>query len=274
MAAGTGSTSKSKSGSGSGSGWARALGWGWRHTSGLFEALGSFLYPEICNRCEAERATAADGYVCRSCREAPGHIRWIRDPRCERCGLPYAGSMEGEFTCSNCAGVPLGFDRARAAVAATPFVLDLVHRYKYEGALWYEVYLAELLVRAAAPTLVTGRVDFVVPVPLHPVREREREFNQSARLARRLAGATGLICREDLIRRRSCTRSQALLDRSERAKNVADAFVLRRPERLDGCRVVVVDDILTTGATTSAVGWVLRKAGAAEVMVWTVARGL
>jgi ComF family protein len=116
--------------------------------------------------------------------------------------------------------------------------------------------------------------DGVVPVPLHPVRQREREFNQAERLGRMLADALAVPLRLDLVRRRSATSSQTRLSRNERAENVRNAFEPRVTQRIDGTRWVVVDDVLTTGATTDAVAATLRQLGAAEVVVWTFARGV
>jgi competence protein ComFC len=232
------------------------------------------LYPAVCEICEAARVAPGEGYVCTGCRAAPGHVVPVRAPFCGRCGLPYPGEVTGAFVCGNCRELDLDFDRARAAVAATPFLLDVVHRYKYRGALWFEPFLTELLVDAAAPDLVGGAWDAVVPVPLHPVRLRERGFNQAERLARRLAEGVGIPCRVEGVRRRAATRTQALLDRGERTQNMARAFVAGAGGAFAGQRVVVVDDVLTTGATCSAVSRALREAGAVEVIVWTVARGV
>ena len=113
-----------------------------------------------------------------------------------------------------------------------------------------------------------------MPVPLHPLKQREREFNQAERLARRLATATGIPVNASLLQRRQATRAQALLTRMDRAQNVRRAFAMLRPEDLSGKRIIVLDDVLTTGATTNACAAVLRRAGAERVVVWTVARGL
>ncbi len=111
-------------------------------------------------------------------------------------------------------------------------------------------------------------------MPLHPTKKREREFNQAERLARRLSAATGIPVHTGLLRRVLPTRTQTLLTREQRAANMRHAFAPRGQPRLRGRRIVLLDDVFTTGATTSACARVLRRAGAAEVCVWTVARGV
>lgn len=166
------------------------------------------------------------------------------------------------------------FTHARAAVVATEFLLDLIHRYKYQRALWFEPFLADLFVREAVAPLRREGWNLIVPVPLHPIKLREREFNQAERLAAILAVATGIQLNTHSVRRLAPTRTQTQLTRAERAANVRHAFVPRPGADLRGKRVVLVDDVLTTGATTSACAGALRRAGAAEVCVWTLARGL
>ncbi len=158
-------------------------------------------------------------------------------------------------------------------MVATPFLLDVIHRYKYGRQMHFEPFLTRLLARGAAPVLAGGGWDGLVPVPLHRAREREREFNQAERLARSLGVATGIPVEAGLVRRDGGTRVQASLDRRERVRNVADAFRVTDADRVAGRRWVVVDDVLTTGATTSAVAGALRAGGADEVVVWTLARG-
>jgi ComF family protein len=118
------------------------------------------------------------------------------------------------------------------------------------------------------------RWDFIVPVPLYPVKQREREFNQAERLAFHLSAATSIPVNNKLLRRVIPTATQTLLTREQRAKNMRGAFAVPRQFGLDGERIVLVDDVFTTGATTSACAKALRNAGAGDVCVWTVARGL
>ena len=127
---------------------------------------------------------------------------------------------------------------------------------------------------AAVPELTGKNVSLVVPVPLHPVKEREREFNQAHRLAAPLAAALGVPLNARLLRRVSFTVTQTRLSRSARAQNMQGVFALRPGVRLQGQGVVLVDDVFTTGATTNACAKMLRAAGAAQVWVWTVARGV
>jgi ComF family protein len=230
-----------------------------------------FLYPENCQLCGEQRATAREGYVCGDCRT---QVRFIRPPFCGRCGLPYPGDLTTPFECSNCREVELHFSSARSAVVARGMVREAIHRYKYQRALWFEPFLADLLIGEAKPVLREQPWDYIVPVPLHPVKQRQREFNQAERLATHLSAATGIPLNKRLLRRIMPTATQALLTREQRAKNMRGAFAMTGQSGLDGQRIVLLDDVFTTGATTSACAKVLRAAGASDVCVWTVARGL
>jgi competence protein ComFC len=238
--------------------------------SWLDTGLG-FFYPEICRLCEAERATARDGFVGAKCWT---QVRFIRAPFCERCGLPFEGDLTAPFECTNCREMELHFSSARSAVVAKTVVLETIHRFKYQRALWFENFLADLLIREAAPVLRGQNWDFIVPVPLHPLKEREREFNQAENLANHLSDAVKIPVNKKLLRRVNATMTQTRLTKQERAANTRGAFAVRKPARLDGERVILLDDVFTTGATTSACAKALREAGAGEVCVWTVARGL
>ena len=233
-------------------------------------ALG-FVYPDVCQLCGERRATRAEGYVCADCWR---HVRFIKPPFCGVCGLPVEGELTTVFECSNCREMELHFGWARSSVAARGPVLEAIHRYKYRREMWFENFLADLLLREALPALRSERWDLIVPVPLHSLKEREREFNQAERLGRRLSDALGVPMTRRLLRRVEPTRSQTKLSRTERAQNVRRAFAMRAEVPLQGRRCLVVDDVFTTGATTSACARVLREAGAEFVAVWTLARGL
>ena len=235
------------------------------------DAALAFIYPEICQLCHEARATSVEGFVCAGCRS---EVRSIEPPFCERCGLPFQGDITTRFECASCREAEFHFRSARSAVIARGKMLEVIHRYKYQQGFWFEPFLAELFIGRAAPELAKERWDWLVPVPLHPAKQREREFNQAERLARRLGAATRIPVNKRLLRRIFPTRTQTLLSRDERLANVRNAFSLRSGKSLNGERLVLVDDVFTTGATTNACAGALRKAGAGEVCVWTVARGI
>lgn len=238
------------------------------------EATGHFLFPGVCQICEGERTTAREGYICGGCWEGRGGVRFIKEPFCQKCGLPFEGEITNTFECGNCKEVTFHFSRARSAVKVTPLVLEVIHRYKYGKALWFEPFLSDLLLRQASPAIGSERWDLLVPVPLHPVKQREREFNQAERLARILGAAWGIPVETGLVKRSEPTATQTQLSRQERAANVRRAFAPAGGKKLGGEKIVLLDDVFTTGATTSACAKVLRQCGASEVCVWTVARGV
>ena len=239
--------------------------------TGCIKAGLALLYPEACQLCGEQPATANEGFVCAKCWN---QVRFIKPPFCGRCGVPFAGALTTPFECGNCRDTEFHFVSARSAVTARGVVLEVIHRYKYSRALWFEPFLVDLFLRAALPVLRDEKWDLVVPVPLHRLKEREREFNQAERLAAPLAKALALPLHSQRLRRVQPTRTQTLLTKTQRAENVRRAFARGADRRLQGERVILVDDVFTTGATTSACARVLRAEGASEVCVWTVARGL
>src|SRR5262249_17130439 len=147
-------------------------------------------------------------------------VQFIVEPYCRCCGLPFQGEITVTFECSNCRDERLYFRSARAAVKLTGLVQDVIHRYKYNQANWFEPFLADLLIRRGVPVLSHERWDFIVPIPLHWLKIRERSFNQSAQLARRLSKASGIPVNSRLLRRTEATRTQTRLSRAQRAENV------------------------------------------------------
>jgi hypothetical protein len=114
----------------------------------------NLLYPPVCQLCQERRAEAREGFVCSQCWS---HVRFIRAPFCERCGLPFEGNLTTNFVCTNCHDLELYFTSARSAVVAKTVVLEAIHHFKYSNALWFENFLADLLVREAAPMLAQVR---------------------------------------------------------------------------------------------------------------------
>jgi len=240
-----------------------------RATKEWIQAALSFVYPEWCKLCDGMRAAPGHGFVCERCR---GAVRRVQPPWCERCGRPFQGAISGTFVCSQCLDIRPVYTFARAAAVYQDTLLEAIHRYKYNRALYIEPFLAALLTEAARNVVTPAEWDVIVPVPLHWKKKWHREFNQAERLARRLAKATGVPIQPRLLRRKTHTPSQTKLTREERFENMRGAFEVRGRVR-PGLRVVVVDDVFTTGATTNACAAALLDAGAGSVCVWTVARG-
>jgi ComF family protein len=152
-------------------------------------------------------------------------------------------------------------------------VRDLIHRFKYGGEVWVGALLADFLTQGLRDPRLKGRsFDAVVPVPLHPLRRREREFNQAEVLCRELARKNNLAFCEALERLRY-TVTQTHFDRRRRMQNLRDAFGLRRNAPVQGKELLLVDDVLTTGSTLDECARVLLAAGARSVRALTVARG-
>ena len=165
----------------------------------VLDGVLNLVYPPVCQICFEHRSGVADGYVCENCYSGPQGVRFIRPPFCERCGLPYDGEISTSFVCANCDGIRLFFRSARSAVVAKSLFLDVIHRYKYQSQVWFEPFLVGLLERELGPWLKKERWDMLIPVPLHPAKERERGFNQAERLANPLHRLLPLFLRRRLL---------------------------------------------------------------------------
>ena len=236
--------------------------------------LLALFYPEICQICRDHRATYAECYLCEACRRGKHGIKPVEPPFCECCGLPFHGDITVQFECANCREQQLHFRSARSAVEFSGVIKEVIHRYKYNHAAWFEPLLGELLVNAAGPKLSPADWDGIVPIPLHWLKRRDRTFNQSERIALHLSRATGIPMHTRLLKRVQPTYTQTRLSRAERTENVKRAFAFSGRDPIDGARIILIDDVLTTGATASACAKLLKQNGAEVVDVWTVARGI
>lgn len=241
------------------------------------------LYPRACFACEAVLDTPmpAQGPAAWLCPACHAGLEPIEPPFCSVCGEPFDGAEAAPFRCWNCEDRGLAFDFARAACKSAGPVRTMIHAFKYRRDLAQRAPLAELLRAALDDPRLAGLdpADWrLVPVPLHPLRRLWRGYNQSLELCRRLGQTTGLatVC---ALRRVRLTRSQAGLDRARRLENLRGIFAPARrlPGQLPplaGKNVLLVDDVLTTGATAHECARVLKKqAGAEKVVVITAARG-
>ncbi len=217
--------------------------------------------PQSCQLC-GEHGTP--GPLCAACL---ADLPWLPDACCAVCALPLASGR----VCGACLDRPPRFQRVAAALAYRYPANALLHAYKYGGRLALARLLGGLLAQRVARD-VAGDVDALVAMPLSNARLAERGFNQALEIARVISERTGIALLARACRKVTDTPAQASLPWDERARNVRRAFVCDAD--LEGMRVAVVDDVLTTGATLNELARVMRRAGAAEVRGWVVARTL
>ena len=223
------------------------------------------LFPPFCPVCHAALGAGRRDPLCGACWQA---LERIAPPWCRRCGQPL--SIEG--LCGECRTRRRPFAYARAAVRYGPIAREALHAFKFGGRRALAAPLADLLAGLGLRALPGAAPDLLVPVPLHARRERQRGYNQSALLAKRLGRGWGVPVATDALGRALATAPQTDLNAAARRKNVRGAFTVRRPELVVGRHVLLVDDILTTGATVGECARCLTSAGAAAVGVVTVAR--
>lgn len=189
------------------------------------------------------------------------------------CSQPFAGGGGTAFVCVNCRGRAFHFECAVAVQQSRGKLREIIHRFKYQGELWLAGLLVDYLEEGLADPRLRGRtIDAVVPVPLHPVRRRERDFNQAEILARGLARRRNWTVLQPL-RRVRYTVTQTHFDRRQRMQNLRNVFALRQNVPVQGKHLLLVDDVLTTGSTLDECARILLSAGARSVCALTVARG-
>lgn len=235
--------------------------------------LADVCWPRPCAVRSCGRPVDRPGrHVCSAClARLPFHVG---GGACRICGRTIPSGAARAFVCEDCARHPPAYDLARSAIRFEPPFDDLIKSFKYGRALWLRPDLADLLEGAVRAKLDAAAVDVVVPVPLHPHRLRSRGYNQSALLARDLSARIGRRCDETSLARVRETGHQARLHASERKNNLAGAFAVTENEFIRRRTVLLVDDVMTTGATLSECAAVLKRAGAVRVWCATVARSV
>ena len=230
-------------------------------------AIASLLYPPACTICSA--SVPAGEYLCAEC---DAKITRIVPPFCEKCSEPFAGAISGAFTCANCAHRTLHFDAAVAAYRSRGIVRRVMLDFKYSRQIHLRHPVARWLLAALDDERLRGRrFNVIIPVPLHPARERQRGFNQASLLAELVSAHVSIQAKPALERIRYTT-TQTAFDRAERMENLHGAFRLRKNADVRDLHVLLIDDVLTTGSTLSECARVLKEAGARSVHAATAAR--
>ena len=266
-------------------------------------ALLELLLPRQCAGCQKTWLHKHQGFWCEACRR---ELCWIESPICPRCGRPFPKSpSSADHLCGDCLQSAFLFDTARSATQHSGVVRRRIHQLKFGGQLHWVPPLADLLCqlfRGGEPSpvpptlsslffqqgpdssfrihhssLVTAEgpaVELVLPVPLHVKRLRQRGFNQAGLLAREFGRRLGLPVLFHALVRKIWTEPQTRLNREERLRNVRDAFHVMDVEAVKDRRILIVDDVFTTGTTLNECAKTLKASGASEVHALTVCRAL
>lgn len=238
----------------------------------LLDGVLNLLYPETCVCCPTPVARRRDRGLCETCWERLLGLK-IRPPWCPACGLPQPQFSPGDaWLCIPCTGQTPPFSGARSFGYYSSEMSRVVQAFKFRGRRNLAPRLSALLADRFFETWKPADFDLVVPVPLHPKRRRMRGYNQTALLAAPLARMTGLTYSENVLLRVRHTAPQVGLLDSARRRNPRGAFACPDPAAIRGLRVLLIDDVMTTGATAASAAEALKAAGALRVSVLTLAR--
>jgi ComF family protein len=235
---------------------------------GIPHGIFTLFFPDDCRVCKRALEKWTRVPVCGECLASPAPL--VADYFCAVCNTPFLNAfpLDEQGVCAACRSGLRGFDHAASFGMYEGTLRSLIHLFKYSGMKPLARPLAVFLERAVPPG---EHFDAVVPVPLYWRKQWERGFNQAELLARCLAGHRGIPVWNALRRKRS-TETQAGLASAGRRRNVAGAFVVRGNAHLAGKKLLLIDDVMTTGATASACAAALKRGGAGSVSLLTLAR--
>jgi ComF family protein len=227
----------------------------------------NLIFPPQCLSCKARVPTS--GTLCLECWQ---QVQFITDPMCACCGLPFEHSIGEHALCGECMNERPIYAHARAAFRYDEYSRKLITSFKYSDHTELAKIYATWLAKAGGELIATS--DYIIPVPLHYWRFISRRYNQSALLAQALGKKTGIKYLPTALKRTRHTKAQTGLSKTERSKNVSGAFTLntRYKSLIKGKNILLIDDVLTTGATINQCSKQLLKSGAMQVNVLTLAR--
>lgn len=230
----------------------------------FFAKLLNIVLPPICGICK--EFVNEENTLCPTCFK---QMNFITKPYCKICGRPFEFAVSDDCVCSQCLMEQPLFSKARSVLVYNDASKKLILPFKNGDRLDLAPLLAKMMQRSA--TDMINETDIIIPVPLHRWRLFKRKYNQSAILAQKLAK---IFCKEyspDALKRIRASPSQGHLTAKERRKNVVNAFHVKRPEKVYQKSVLLIDDVLTTGATANECAKVLLKSGASQVFLLTIA---
>ena len=235
------------------------------------KGLVDIIFPPRCLTCEAILDHEQNIPFCPVCYSK---IHIINTPLCTCCGIPFAGADGGNHICGDCIVSKSYFSVARAVGRYETTLLEAIHRFKYNGKIFMGEVLGKLMAEFEYPLFSIGDYSLIMPVPLHPKKLRQRGFNQSVILAREISRNFSLSLDFLTLKRHIYTEPQISLGKRERGSNVHGVFSVTDPGRINGQRIILVDDVYTSGSTVKECARVLMKNKAATVAVLTLARAV
>jgi ComF family protein len=235
----------------------------------ILTGIADLIFPPRCITCGVILKEHGPLPFCPQCTAG---IRFIRSPLCPRCGIPFPPAEGEDHLCGECLITHRPFAVARAVGLYEDTLLTAIHLFKYRGRIGIGKVLGSIMADFAGGIWDMKVFSSVMPVPLHRKRLRERGFNQTVILARKIAKRFALPLDFLTLRRAVFTSPQVGMGREERTVNVRGAFTVRKPERTIGKRILLVDDVYTTGSTLAECARTLLNAGADSVAVITLAR--
>lgn len=241
----------------------------------VLETVLDIVFPPCCIACESWLPSRPAGCFCRPCDQ---WIAPVRPPVCRQCGRPYLHDLRGDYLCGGCLLQPPSFSMARSWACyphnpdASHPLRQVIHRFKYGRQAALGKPLGQLMASACKPWFRTSDLDLIIPVPLHPRRLRWRGFNQSVLLGREVGRTWGIRLDPFILTRKTETAPQSTLSLKERQPNVKGAFAIAPGRTVEKIRLLLVDDIHTSGATVNECSRVLLRSGARDVQVLTLAR--
>ena len=235
----------------------------------FFATIGDTIFPPQCPACSDILREQLLDIFCPECRRK---IKFIDESICPVCGRPFFASAALSHICGDCLVRKPHFQVARSMAGFETIIMEAIHQFKYGHKLAVGEALGVLMANFSFPFFDCQGYDLMLPVPLHIKKLRERGFNQSLLLARQLANKWTIPVDFSLLKRQKFTLSQTGLNKKEREENIRGAFVVSDKKKVTGKKIILVDDVYTTGATLNECAKTLRKAGAVEVAVLTLAR--
>ncbi|MBI4778092.1 ComF family protein [Candidatus Desantisbacteria bacterium] len=242
-------------------------------TKRIFWGLFNLIFPAECSLCPNPLETMRQRYICSDCLNK---IKPIELPICEKCGKPLSPSFNlvQHPLCRQCRTMRRYFTSARAVGTYENVLKKAIWLFKYEGKTGLQETLGSLMVDRIRCLGWNEGIDIIVPVPLHKTKLKSRGYNQSDILAAFMSKKLGIPVSRNNLKRIKATTTQASLKRSQRIKNIHNAFSIKQPEKFSGKRILLIDDVFTTGATSNECSRILKQASSSGIFVLTLARGV